>query len=749
MDNNKLHKRQFRQLNKEKQIEYLSNQLKLDRYNNLGLDEAKEVIKFFGVVYNDLNKNHICITPVECEHGEEINLFNDSNRYEIKIYKKDNQIINDGNIVTGEFFPDNTGKFPIRFLNSEITDLKITHDEFKQKCIELDNSLKGNNIVQNNKTTDIEIIDDELKQKCIESYDSLKNTSDIDINDIANETRELGKKIGRLFQKKERLENRVNKLEKEIDELQEKKESLEKNINEFKQSINKKEEIADKYLEIQSNEIKRKKEDLEENINKFEQSINEKKEKADEYLKKQSDEIERKKEDLEENIIEFKQSINEKEEIADRYLKMQSSKIRLIKGDLEKNINEFKQSINESIKQINKYKNWAILIEKVDESMTQHNDSLKKNKELSQIIDDVWCYLWQQKNLQYDKSIIKRFLIALHTNQLIILWGEPGTGKTSLPIAVAEAVGGKCKIVSVQSNWRERLDLLGFYNTLEKRYEATPFLDNLVEAKYNPDVLYLIVLDEMNLAHIEYYFSDILSVLSGGEDSYITLYSEHVWASLVEKKEQCTSDVEKKEIMNQLKDLELYYSPFKIPKNVRFIGTLNMDATTKDISPKVIDRSYLIKVTTMTNNIYEEQSQEIGQIEGKSDALNAIIFSPCSMRSEELRNNELFKDIEYFNEKYLLSLNVRLSQRFYMQLGQLINGGKNLLTLDDVILDKILCLIKLDNDESESDNENRQIEIAIKMRDEFLNEKKCYKSIEKLNDMINQAKIEGDSTYWI
>ena len=101
----------------------------------------------------------------------------------------------------------------------------------------------------------------------------------------------------------------------------------------------------------------------------------------------------------------------------------------------------------------------------------------------------------------------------------------------------AKAIGGVSKIIPVKPNWTSSEDLLGYYNPLEKKYLATPFLEALIEAKQNPDIPYFICLDEMNLARVEYYFADFLSKLEErNEQPTIQLYSDdeaaHVLAEL-------------------------------------------------------------------------------------------------------------------------------------------------------------------------------------------------------------------------
>ncbi|MCB0369596.1 MAG: AAA family ATPase, partial [Bdellovibrionales bacterium] len=132
-----------------------------------------------------------------------------------------------------------------------------------------------------------------------------------------------------------------------------------------------------------------------------------------------------------------------------------------------------------------------------------------------------------ENDILYPRHIIENYITLLRTKDLIVLAGDSGSGKTNLIKSFAKAVGGKSVIIPVKPNWTSSEDLLGYYNPLEKKYLATPFLEALLEAQQNPQIPYFICLDEMNLARVEYYFADFLSLLeSRHEEPRITLYSE-------------------------------------------------------------------------------------------------------------------------------------------------------------------------------------------------------------------------------
>ncbi len=228
--------------------------------------------------------------------------------------------------------------------------------------------------------------------------------------------------------------------------------------------------------------------------------------------------------------------------------------------------------------------------------------------------------------LDYSVDILRDIWLGLETGQMILLVGRPGTGKTSLVRYLAKAFGfADAAIVPVQSGWSDKGDLLGYYNPLEKTYAATPFLDKLLEfckaARQNPKQLYFICLDEMNLAHVEHYFAEFLSILQEREQQkrVLRLYSSNLRMDMARElqlnallgedgRPLVTYDKDKisespaadrkyyLELCRQAGMFARYPDTLEIPGNVKFFGTLNQDETTLDISPKVLDRSYVIRL---------------------------------------------------------------------------------------------------------------------------------------------------------
>lgn len=191
-------------------------------------------------------------------------------------------------------------------------------------------------------------------------------------------------------------------------------------------------------------------------------------------------------------------------------------------------------------------------------------------------------YLANRSNnpLYYEEKTIRTFIAGFASSRIMILEGLSGTGKSSLPRAFADFMGSHTIEVPVQSSWKDRNDLLGFYNDFKKQYKETEFLKALYRATHDTNNIYIIVLDEMNLSRIEYYFADLLSVLEkpNVEDWKIELISDY--ASISQNKEAWPELIKEGKL--------------QISDNTWFVGTANKDDSTFIITDKVYDRSVVL-----------------------------------------------------------------------------------------------------------------------------------------------------------
>ena len=172
--------------------------------------------------------------------------------------------------------------------------------------------------------------------------------------------------------------------------------------------------------------------------------------------------------------------------------------------------------------------------------------------------------------LYYKIDVIRQLFAGMATSKLIILEGISGTGKTSMAYALGKFFNFDAAIIPVQPSWKDRSELLGYYNEFTKKFNESEFLRALYTTTYRKD-LDIIVLDEMNLARIEYYFAEFLSIMEMRDTSE--------WLIDLIPAPQDDDPVNIKE------------GKFLIPQNVEFFGTANNDDSTFTISDKVYDRA--------------------------------------------------------------------------------------------------------------------------------------------------------------
>ena len=204
-----------------------------------------------------------------------------------------------------------------------------------------------------------------------------------------------------------------------------------------------------------------------------------------------------------------------------------------------------------------------------------------------------------------EQSLLLGLLSASISGELVILDGPVGVGKTSIVTRAAEILTGTedaFDLIPVRPGWLDSSDLLGFYNPHHKEYHPSPLLTALHRAEKRLERLGIICLDELNLARIENYGADLLSCMEERSIRKLPLYSPDIARSLrtelgllqLENTSLTHADWLRK---NKIAlTLETFPAQFRIPDNVVFVGTLNSDETTYDISPKVIDRAFVIRL---------------------------------------------------------------------------------------------------------------------------------------------------------
>ncbi len=231
-------------------------------------------------------------------------------------------------------------------------------------------------------------------------------------------------------------------------------------------------------------------------------------------------------------------------------------------------------TIEDGIVQTNDYR-FAKLIEVDNFYKTYEPPEYENDITLEQFCDRYRNFACSRMHLYYEPKTIWLFLAGMASTKLIILQGISGTGKTSLPYSFGKFLQVDTTIASVQPSWRDRTELFGYFNEFTKNFNETEVLKRIYSSSYNNDIN-LILLDEMNIARIEYYFAEMLSILE--------MPNPEEWALDIVPNAWSTDPV------------HLDHGKIKIPQNIWYIGTANNDDSTYAISDKVYDRAQPINL---------------------------------------------------------------------------------------------------------------------------------------------------------
>lgn len=287
---------------------------------------------------------------------------------------------------------------------------------------------------------------------------------------------------------------------------------------------------------------------------------------------------------------------------------------------------------------------------------------------LPQIISRFMYFAASQLKLYYTEETIRRFFAGLATSKLLILEGISGTGKTSLPYALAKFFNNSASIISVQPSWRDRAELIGYFNEFTKKFNETDFLACLYESSLREDPTF-IVLDEMNLARIEYYFADFLSIME--------------MPDVAEWKIDLIAAPQPTDPKN------VTYGKFLVPQNVWFIGTANNDDSTFSITDKVYDRAVTLELNTKADYFDAPLTESYNCTYAYLDRLFEKARADYSISENTI---ELIMEFDAFiREKFKTSFGNRIMKQLslfvpvYMACGGTEYGG-----VDFIIASKIL-----------------------------------------------------------
>lgn len=354
------------------------------------------------------------------------------------------------------------------------------------------------------------------------------------------------------------------------------------------------------------------------------------------------------------------------------------------------------------------------------------------------------------KGFNYEDDLIENFYLSLKSKPFVILAGTSGTGKTRLVKLFAEAIGAKMKLVPVRPDWSDSSDLFG-HTDLSGNFQPGAIIDFIKQAEWNSDTPYFLCLDEMNLARVEYYLSDFLSVIETRD-------------------RKANGKIETDPLVDvdyyKDNDAKAKYGRVFIPENLYIVGTVNMDETTFPFSKKVLDRANTIEFSyvnlmSMVGDKKETVAQKLDNSFLKTDYL---YLRDCD--DSELIESICF-DLEELNQ-ILVKANLHVGYRvrdeisFYLMNNKKADLLSNEAAFDNEIMQKILPRVQ----GSSAAIKDVLSELFIKcagdytgfsgisayeQMESYIESKECKypNSAKKIKFMMRRYEEDGFTSYWL
>ena len=286
---------------------------------------------------------------------------------------------------------------------------------------------------------------------------------------------------------------------------------------------------------------------------------------------------------------------------------------------------------------------------------------------LEELIDNFRCFAATQLRLYYDPSLLRAFFGGLACGKLIILQGISGTGKTSLAYAWGKFVKNDSCVASVQPSWRDKTEIVGYFNEFTKKFNETEVLAELYIAGHDDNV-HTIILDEMNIARVEYYFAEMLSILEmPSRSEWIIELVTNSWATDPKR---------------------IDHGKLHLPGNLWYIGTINNDDSTFMVTDKVYDRAMPIDINSKVDpfKCREQEAMDINSSYLESQFKKAVQDNPVSDKSLE--------KIRLLDDYVIKHFRVAFGNRIMKQLNTFVPvyvacGGKEIAGIDYFIAKKI------------------------------------------------------------
>lgn len=432
------------------------------------------------------------------------------------------------------------------------------------------------------------------------------------------------------------------------------------------------------------------------------------------------------------NVLEHE---NKKIKIAYENLLKENSKLEAKIGEIEnlRNSNEI------LVNRLNRSDSYIKYLKKLEESKGTGDDTsqvifneiIEQQEDIDQNTQGVG-YLGDEKFVTgfiefcnkigyvYNEKVVRSFLCSLRSSKLTILKGYSGTGKSSLPVLFAKYLKGECVVIPIQPNWRTKQDIIGFYNYFTNRFIPTELTQTLLRANVSKDRIFIVILDEMNLARVEYYFSEFNSKLWMDSDKRkielfdgVTQYSGKVSQYVTDNK-------------------------INIPDNVYFVGTINEDDSVSPISDKIFDRAQVVEFMELPS------SKSVGNLELANENIDFTKYTKYSIFSKEKEDIKVdMYIVDEVNRFIKENFNKVIGFRSLKQVEQFIksykiSGGKEIDAVDMQLVSKFIPKLKYLYSTEEIENLeflNEQIKDLFKQR------YKC--KDEKISKLIIVNQIES------
>ena len=310
----------------------------------------------------------------------------------------------------------------------------------------------------------------------------------------------------------------------------------------------------------------------------------------------------------------------------------------------------------------------------IDEAEEREPD-YREDVDLCKLCEDFRNYAASKKGLYYDIKTVRSFVAGLAVSRLVIFQGMSGTGKTSLACAFGDFLKNPSVLIPVQPSWKEKTDLVGYFNEFTKNYNETELLAKIYEAGGNRK-MYVTVLDEMNIARVEYYFAEFLSVLEMPDP------------------ERRLIEIVSDSLPNDPK--RIIDGKIKLPENMWYVGTANNDDSTMAISDKVSDRAMIID---LDRRALPFDAPETEPYAVSDDKLAALVTSAKRRYGLTLRNR---RRIERLDAYLIENLGITFGNRIMRQIESYVPvyvacGGSELEAIDTVLAKKVLRKLESKN----------------------------------------------------